>query len=236
MGGMEAEARIAENFRTVRARIAAACARAGRSSDSVRLVAVTKYARPEWVQALVALGVHDLGESRPQQLVERARAMGPGLRWHLVGPLQRNKARRVLPLVSLIHSVGSLRLLQTLDRLAEEMGRAPRVLLEVNISGETAKHGFLPEELTAAWSAVRECRSVSIEGLMTMPPLTEDVEQARPVFRRLRELRDRLADPGRPLRELSMGMSRDFEVGIEEGATLIRVGSDLFAGLNLVDS
>jgi pyridoxal phosphate enzyme (YggS family) len=178
------------------------------------------------------LGVRDLGESRPQQLLERAATFGDDVRWHLIGHLQRNKARRVLPLVDCIHSVDTLRLLVTLEHLAKELTLAPRVLLEVNVSGEAAKDGFAPADLVAAWSAVRTCRHAQVVGLMTMAPLTDDWELMRGVFRRLRELRDNLADDRLPLAELSMGMSHDFEIAIEAGATLIRVGSDLFAGLD----
>jgi PLP dependent protein len=227
------ETRIAENYREVVQRIDAACRRSGRPTSDVTLVAVTKYARIEWVQALAELGVRDLGESRPQQLIERIPLVTRPVRWHLVGHLQRNKARRVLPLVELIHSVDTLRLLNHVDRLAEELGLRPRLLLEVNVSGEAAKDGFAPDELRREWHAVLGCRHVRIDGLMTMAPLADDAEEARPVFRRLRELRDELAarSPDLPLRELSMGMSGDFEVAIEEGATFVRTGSRLFAGL-----
>ena len=231
---MSVETQIAENHRRVRERIEAACARSGRSSADVTLVAVTKYAQPDWVCALMALGVNDLGESRPQQLVQRADREHDAVRWHLIGHLQRNKARRVLPLTELIHSVDSLRLLAALDRLADDLKLQPRVLLEVNVSGEESKHGFVPEELTANWASVVSCRQVCVAGLMTMAPLTAGTEGTRPVFRGLRELRDRLLEHSpstRTLPELSMGMSQDFEVAVEEGATLVRVGSELFTGL-----
>ncbi|MEX0716015.1 MAG: YggS family pyridoxal phosphate-dependent enzyme [Planctomycetaceae bacterium] len=232
---------IAENLDRIRDRIAAACARSGRPVSSVRLVAVTKYATLEQVRALFDLGVRDLGESRPQQLLERAAQLPPDVRWHLIGHLQRNKARRLLPVTDCIHSVDSFRLLEALERLAEETATAPRVLLQVNVAGEAAKHGFDPEELARGWlEAVRDCRHVRLEGLMTMAPYAEDPEAARPVFRALRELRDRLvsdrefgSDPVARYREstlpeLSMGMTGDFEPAIEEGATLIRIGGALF--------
>lgn len=220
--------KIAENLQAIRQRVAAACARCGRSASEVRLVAVTKYAEPAWVRALLDLGIQDLGESRPQQLVQRTAEFSEPIRWHLIGHLQRNKVRPVLPLVAMIHSVDSFRLLKRIEVLAEELQLRPRVLLEVNISGEAAKQGFAPEELYSGWSAVRECRQVRVEGLMTMAPHSEKPEAARPVFRGLRELRDRLADDERPLAELSMGMSGDFETAVEEGATLVRIGSGLF--------
>ncbi len=225
---------IAENYRRLRARMTAACVRVDRAVSDVKLVAVTKYARLEWVRALLTLGVHDLGESRPQQLVERVAAIAEPVRWHMIGPLQRNKARRVLPLVTLIHSVDRLRLLKTLDGLADDLEFRPRVLLEVNIAGEASKHGFSADELLADWQTVLGCRNVQVDGLMTMAPWTDQTEAARPVFRQLRELRDRLADlspASVTLEELSMGMSRDFEIAIEEGATFVRIGSELFGGL-----
>jgi len=221
-------AQIAENLQADRQRIAAACARCGRSAADVQLVAVTKYAEPTWVRALLDLGVRDLGESRPQQLVQRADEFSEPIRWHLIGHLQRNKVRPVLPLVAMIHAVDSFRLLKRIELLAMELQLQPRVLLEVNISGEAAKQGFTPDELSKGWTAVRECRHVQVEGLMTMAPRSEQPEASRPVFRGLRELRDRLADDERRLPELSMGMSSDFETAVEEGATLVRIGSSLF--------
>lgn len=227
--------RIRFNLTSIRARIVAACRRAGRDPAEVTLVAVTKYAEPQWVRELVEIGHRNLGESRPQQLVERAgwfdnKAENHAVRWHLVGHLQRNKARRVLPIAGLIHSVDSLRLLSTLDRLAGEENLTPRLLLEVNVSGEDAKHGFSPAELRANWDEVLSFQRVQIAGLMTMAPHTDNPEDARPVFRSLRELRDELRGE-LPLPELSMGMSGDYEIGIEEGATLVRIGSSLFEGL-----
>ncbi|MFQ5734858.1 MAG: YggS family pyridoxal phosphate-dependent enzyme [Planctomycetaceae bacterium] len=225
---------VAANLADVNDRIAAACLRAGRIATDVTVVAVTKYAETEWVRELVAEGVRDLGESRPQQLVERAGAFGEYVRWHLIGHLQRNKARKVLPIAVLIHSVDTMRLLETLERLAEETETSPRVLLEVNISGEAAKHGFSPQELAANWDAVLACQRVCVDGLMTMAPAGDSPEDARPCFRRLRDLRDELRDRSPKtlsLPELSMGMSGDYEVAVEEGATLVRIGSRLFEGL-----
>jgi len=228
------ETRIAENLAGVQHRIKAARQRSARAADAVTLVAVTKYAESEWVRVLLSLGVHDLGESRPQQLIERSALLDESARWHMIGHLQRNKARRLLPVVSLLHSVDSLRLLSAIDRMAGEEQHKPRVLLEVNVSGEAAKNGFSPDEIESEWEAVRRCENVRVDGLMTMAPLADDPEQSRSVFRSLRELRDHLGGLSNgqlALPELSMGMSRDFEVAVEEGATLVRIGSDLFAGL-----
>lgn len=259
---------VATNLATVRARIARACERAGRDPSGVRLVAVTKYAKPEWVRAALDLGLRDLGENRPQQLIERAELFGsapsPGVdpsmptepdalaapgdapRWHLIGPLQRNKARKLLPKAVWIHSVDSVKLLETLHRIVfveERWSAMPALLLEVNVSGETQKGGFRPDELE---SGVTDAAGLGgavfgeeafgrlpIRGLMTMAPLVDDQESARPVFLELRHLRDRLQDRwGRPLPELSMGMSGDFEVAVEEGCTQVRIGSALWDGLD----
>jgi pyridoxal phosphate enzyme (YggS family) len=218
------------NLKHVQDRIAAACQQVGRSASEVTLVAVTKYAQLDWIQGLIDLGLGDLAENRPQQLVVR-QARWPQVRWHLIGQLQRNKAKSVLGPASLIHSVDSLRLAQRLSALAES---PQRVLCEVNVSGEASKAGFTPTELQQAWDELVVLPNISIEGLMTMAPLSENPEDARPVFAGLRQLRDQLqlrSSPGVSLSHLSMGMSGDFEVAIQEGATLVRVGSRLFEGL-----
>jgi pyridoxal phosphate enzyme (YggS family) len=226
---------IAANYHAVRARIAAACQRAGRDPASVTLVAVTKYAEIDWVRQLVELGVVELGESRPQQLVQRAHKISASLHWHLIGPLQRNKVRSILPLTTLIHSADSLRLLEAIDRIAGELALRPHVLIEVNLSGETAKHGFQIEDLHASWQSILMLPHLQIEGLMTMAAYESDAEKARPAFIRLRELRDELQSRSGAaevrLEKLSMGMTGDFEVAIEEGATLVRIGSALWEGL-----
>ena len=224
---------IEQNLRSVRNRIAAAARHAGRSADAVTLVAVTKYANTDAVRTLVDLGVRDLGESRPQQLWERAALSAQPARRHLVGSLQRNKARRTLNVVEMIHSANSVRLLRHLDYLAQELQVRPRVLLEVNLSGETTKHGFNPVALTGEWDEILSLKHLSLEGLMTMAAWEKDPERTRPTFAGLRELRDRLrerAPADVPLKHLSIGMSNNFEVAIEEGATFVRVGSALFEG------
>jgi pyridoxal phosphate enzyme (YggS family) len=229
---------LQSNLNRVRERIDTACARAGRTPDEVTLVAVTKYAELDWVRALVDLGVLDLGESRPQQLVSRAQDLPKEVRWHMIGHLQRNKVDLLLPVANRLHSVDSVRLLQAIDKEAKKqqsnITATPRVLLEVNVSGEKSKDGFDPAELQSAWPEICQLDSIAIEGLMTMAPLSEDDDSARAVFRSLRLLRDQLVDAcGGHLKlpDLSMGMSGDFEIGIEEGATLVRVGSSLFEGL-----
>lgn len=200
----------------------------------MQLVAVTKYAPLDSVRALVDLGVVTLGESRPQQFAQRVAELDRAVDWHFIGHLQRNKVRMVVPHASLIHSIDSLRLLERVNQAASETDTSPRVLLEVNVSGEGSKDGFSPESLDREWEQLIAMTPARIVGLMTMAPAGDDPEQARPCFRALRHLRDELArrSPASiDLRELSMGMSGDFEVAVEEGATLIRVGSALFAGI-----
>lgn len=224
--------RLADNLAAVRAEMQTACDRAGRSIDDVTLVAVTKYADLEWIRELAALGVAELGENRPQQLIERQEQL-PAAHWHLIGHLQRNKVRAVLPRTVLFHSVDSFKLLDRIGQIACELGLTPHVLLEVNVTGEESKDGFDAGTLLAELPQKPLPANVIVEGLMTMAPLADDPEQARPAFQRLRELRDQMhalrSDVA--LRSLSMGMSGDFAVAIEEGATHIRVGSRLFEGL-----
>jgi len=230
------EQRLQQNLSQVRQRIEAASRRAGRDPATLDLVAVTKYARLDWIRHLPLLGVRNLGENRPQQLVERAGLLSD-VEWHLVGQLQRNKVRSVLPCVALIHSVESLRLLRRISDISLEDGRTTRVLLQVNISGESTKQGLSPADLLRDWPAFAAVPNVEIAGLMTMAPLVDDLDLARPTFRGVRELRDELRTlPGEPaLPILSMGMSHDMEVAIEEGATLVRIGSALFEGLEGVE-
>lgn len=228
-------------------RLRAACARAGRPRESVTLVAVTKTVSAEIAALLPELGVLDLGENRPQELWRKAASI-PNVRWHLIGNLQRNKIERTLPLVHTIHAVDSVRLLQALDDalanaepaaparatspLLALRAQAPIVLLEVNASREASKHGFTPDEVPALAPTIAALKHVHVAGLMTMAALEDEPERCRPTFVLLRELRDRLQrELGRPLSELSMGMTNDFEVAVEEGATMVRLGTALFEGL-----
>ena len=230
------ETRIAENLAQVRSRIAAAAQRSGRSPDNVRLVAVTKYVGEREIRAILAAGCNDLGESRPQQLWQRAAALADeGIRWHLVGHLQRNKVDRTIPLVALVHSGDSRRIAESIDATARgaSLPRVP-LLLEVNISGDPAKHGFAPAELAPQLEALIALAGIEIHGLMAMAGKPDDALAARADFARLRRLRDDLlavCPNGASLDELSMGMSGDYEVAIEEGATIVRVGSALFEGM-----
>lgn len=217
----------------VERRLQAACDRAGRPRGEVTLVAVTKTVPPAVAALLPLLGIRDLGENRPQALWEKAEAISD-VRWHLIGHLQRNKIERTLPLTTLIHSVDSARLLAALEQEAAKQQRNVAVLLEVNASREANKHGFAPEELGTVVPVVQQLKHVVVRGLMTMAAYNEDPETARPCFRELRHLRDTLRPQltaPHDLAALSMGMTNDFEVAIEEGATLVRIGTALFEGL-----
>jgi hypothetical protein len=228
-------ARIRNNLAQVRGRLAAAAARARRQPQEIRLVGVTKYVDPALARLLAEAGLMDLGESRPQELWSKAEALGDRkISWHLIGHLQRNKVRRTLPLVTCIHSADSLRLLEEISREAAALNCSASVLLEVNASGDAAKHGFKPDEMQSLLPQIAELSNVSVLGLMAMAALEGGLERARRDFALLRGLRDRLAadcPAGILLRELSMGMSEDFEVAIEEGATIVRVGSALIEGV-----
>jgi len=228
-------ARIAENLARVRVRIADAALRAGRDPDAVVLAAVTKYVSADMARALVEAGCNLLAENRPQELWAKAAALSDlPVCWHLVGHLQRNKVRRTLPLVELIHSVDSRRLLEAIDRAAAQAERRVAVLLEVNISGEQAKHGFDPKSIEPLMTELEAFGHVEVRGLMCMAGLEGGQDRARREFAALRTLRDRMQErcpAGTRLNELSMGMSADYEVAVEEGATLVRIGSALFEGV-----
>ncbi len=229
------ERQIADNVDAIRRQIEEAAQRSGRSADDVVLVAVTKYVSADEVRPLLAADCHDFGESRPQHLWEKAEALSDEpIRWHFIGHLQRNKVRRTLPFVDLFHSGDSVRLLKAVNQELEQTKQTLRVLLEVNVSGDTEKHGFLPNQLQNALPDVLQLGHLQVCGLMAMSARTSDRDTARKDFSRLRELRDQLQrDVGSDaeLSELSMGMSRDFVTAIEEGATIVRVGSALFEGV-----
>ena len=227
--------RLQANWDHVRGAMAAAARRAGRDPASVRLVAVTKRNPPEWVRPLVALGAIDLGENYPRELWDKAEALADlaAVRWHLIGHLQSNKLKKTLPLVRLVHGVDSLKLLAAIDAWAASVADPPDVCLQVNTSSEEAKHGWAPDELLAVAEQVAAVRHVRVVGLMTIAGYGTTNAEARPLFEHLRLLGDRVrAATGLPLPELSMGMSGDFEAAIEEGSTLVRVGSALFEGVD----
>lgn len=228
---------VRENLARVEERIHAAARDAGRSRDEVRLVGVTKYVNAATAALLAQAGCHDLGESRPQELWAKAEAAEFAdlpVRWHAVGHLQRNKVNRTIPLVAIVHSVDSVRLLKAIDACAAGLGVVRDALLEVNCSGDPEKHGVAPEDLPAVIQRLPEFPRVHIRGLMTMAAREGGLEVARRNFARLRELRDQAAigaPEGVELTELSMGMSADFEAAIAEGATIVRVGTALWEGL-----
>jgi len=224
--------RLRKNVEEVEQRITKACARAGRDRKSVQLVAVTKSVTADVAALLPGLGVSELAESRPQELWHKAGSITAPVRWHMIGHLQRNKLDRTLPLVSVVHSVDSLRLLQSIEAWAA--GRTIDVLLEVNASGESTKQGFPVDQLDSLLPILPALRRVRVRGLMTMAAFSENIEESRPTFALLRRLRDKMQTalgPAVQLSDLSMGMSNDFEVAIEEGATLIRLGTVLFEGI-----
>ena len=245
---MELQERLARNLARIRAEVSEASAARGRAAEGVRLVAVTKGVGLPEISALVALGQRDLGENRAEQLIPRAdeaQARGLAVNWHMVGHLQRRKVRDLLPRATMIHSLDSLRLAEEIQKRAEQAaachppvregasGTIPvPVLLEVNVSGEEQKYGVRPEGVGQLVRDVARLPRLDLRGLMTMAPLVDDPEKVRPVFRALRELRERLNDAAaysRPLVELSMGMSQDYRVAVQEGATMVRIGTALFA-------
>lgn len=229
MEAPEVPVTMAERLEAVQARIAAACARAGRDPASVTLVAVSKGKTPDQVRALAAAGQTLFGENRVQEALAKAALCDDRLEWHLIGHLQQNKVRKAVGRFTMIHSVDSVALLEKLDAVCGEAGRDMPVCLELNLAGEASKTGAAPEALPALIATARRCLNVSVVGLMTVPPWSADPEKARPFFARLRALRAACAaEHDFPVDGLSMGMSHDLEVAIEEGATWVRVGTDLF--------
>ena len=222
-------ASVAENLENVREQIAHAAAKAGRSADDIELVAVTKTHPPEKVREAIEAGQTLFGESRVQEARTKIPELPSNMRWHFVGHLQKNKIRHALPLFELFHGVDSLALAQEMDRIGEEEGLRPRVLLEVNVAGEGSKFGFSPENLRAEMESLLGLPRLSILGLMAIPPLAEQAEASRKYFAELRELRDRLQTEFRvDFAQLSMGMTHDFPIAVGEGATLVRVGTAIF--------
>ena len=220
---------ISENLERVRAQIADAAKKSRRALDDIELVAISKTHEAEKVHAAFEAGQQLFGESRVQEARAKIPLLPSTLRWHFVGRLQKNKVRHALPLFELFHSVDSLELGRDMNRIAEEEGLHPRVLLEVNVAGEGSKIGFAPEILRTQMEALLALPRLTIEGLMTIPPLAPEAEASRQYFVALRDLRDQFASEFKiNLPKLSMGMSGDFAVAIEEGATLVRVGTAIF--------
>jgi pyridoxal phosphate enzyme (YggS family) len=216
------ESRLAERLQRLRLLIAGACLRSGRSAESVTIVAVTKGVPATVVREAIAAGLTDIGENRVQEAEQKRAALADleGLRWHMIGHLQSNKVKTALNLFDIIHSVDSIHLAEAISRRALE---PVPVFLEVNVSGESTKHGVTLDELSAVHAAIAALPNVYVRGLMTVAPLSADPQAARPVFRRLRQEATALALP-----DLSMGMSDDFEVAVEEGATHVRIGRAIF--------
>ena len=222
---------VAENYKSVSDRIAAAAKRAGRDPSSVRLVTVTKTVDLDRIRQAAATGAAILGENRVQEAKEKIEALGSIAQWHLIGHLQTNKAKYAVKLFDLIHSVDNIELARELDRQSGKIGKKQNVLIEVNVAGEASKAGMAVREAPALVREAARLKNLSVQGLMTMPPFTDEPEASRPYFRVLRELAETIVQeniPGVSMRELSMGMSGDFEVAIEEGATLVRVGTAIF--------
>ena len=223
---------IAARLTEIRTRMAEAAARAGRSPADVRLIAVSKTFPVAAVRAAYDAGHRDFGENRVQELLQKMDVTSDlDITWHLIGHLQSNKARKAAERVPVIHSVDSAELLRRIDAAATAAATRPQLLVQVDLADEPTKHGAPPERLDAIFEQASRCVAATVVGLMLLPPLSENPEDTRPWFRRLRDQRERLRAAGVPaaaLRELSMGMSHDFEVAIEEGATMVRVGTAIF--------
>jgi len=223
---------IADRLAGIRARIAAAARSAGRDPSSIRLVAVSKTFSIEAVREAYAAGQREFGENRVQEALQKiASSADLGISWHLLGHLQTNKVKKAAPAFSTIHSVDSVELLQKIDAAAADEGRTPELLIQVDLAGEATKFGVPPSDVPQLFDAAARCRAARVTGLMTLPPVPESPEDARPWFRRLRELRDEWRAAGvapSMLAELSIGMSGDFEVAIEEGSTMVRIGTAIF--------
>jgi pyridoxal phosphate enzyme (YggS family) len=220
---------LTANLGTIRQRIKAACDRSDREPNSLTLLAVTKTQPPEVVNAAADLGLLVFGENKVQEAKAKIPACSGRLRWHFIGHLQSNKCRDAVHLFQMIQSVDSLALAQEINKRANEAGKTMPVLLEVNLAGEASKFGYKPQALLAELNQISSLPRIEIQGLMTVPPWSPDAETSRPHFRRLRQLKGECEQTlGTPLPHLSMGMSGDFEVAIEEGATMVRIGTALF--------
>ncbi len=218
-----------ERLDGIRERIKSACDRSGRSVNDVQLLPISKKFGPEAIEVAARCGLSIFGENRVQEAKGKIPLCSSQLEWHMVGHLQSNKIKEAVRLFSLIHSVDSLKLLERIDRAAETLSAVP-VFLEVNVSGEGAKYGMLPDDVRTVLESAQDMARVEVRGLMTMPPFAENPEDARPFFAKLRELREEMCGQGFAINDLSMGMSNDFEVAVEEGSTWIRLGRSLFGG------
>lgn len=235
---------LIENASAIFKRISHAAMRAGRSPDEVKLIAVTKTVGIETIKEAIDAGLRIFGENRVQEAQKKISdlkfeitppippfekgGMKGGVEWHLIGHLQKNKAKYAVQLFDLIHTVDSIELAEELNKQAEKIGKIQSILVQVKLSEEETKHGISEDELILLLEEIKKLKNLKLEGLMTMPPFFDNPEEARPYFRRLREIRDNAKEKGFMLPELSMGMSGDFEVAIEEGATMVRIGTAIF--------
>lgn len=219
---------LEENLKRIRKRIERAALSADRNPEEVQLVAVTKTVPVEKIEQAVNLGINVLGENRVQEALKKQPLLSANLKWHMIGHLQRNKVKDVIGKFDLIHSLDSLPLAMEIHKQCLKKGETANVLIQVNVAGETSKFGIKPEQLNEFVSNVLELSTIKIKGLMTIAPFTSEPETVRPVFKRLRELKKQLSVMGLVTEYLSMGMTNDFEVAIEEGANLVRIGSGIF--------
>ncbi|RJP29814.1 MAG: YggS family pyridoxal phosphate-dependent enzyme [Candidatus Omnitrophota bacterium] len=228
---------IADNIRRISSGIASACARVKRSAQEVRLVAVAKSRTAEELKEVVEAGIFDIGENRLQEALKRRSELSAvshqlsAVKWHMIGHLQTNKVKEAVKIFSLIHSVDSLRLAEEIDKEASKINKIQDILIQVNTSGEASKFGLKPEDSARVTEQIGKLKNLRVCGLMTIAPITDSPEKSRPFFRQLRELKDRINELGTvnyELRTLSMGMSDDFEVAIEEGSTMVRIGRRIF--------
>ncbi len=226
---------VTERVAEVKEKVEQACQRAGREMEDITIMAATKGRSVAEIVEAVNAGLSDVGENYVQELLDKKGELDEAgysdIRWHAIGHLQRNKVRYVVPICDQIHSVDSLRLAQEIDRRAARIGKVQAVLLEINIAGEESKFGIAPEQAPQLAEQIMELEHLQLRGLMTMPPYTDNPEDSRPLFKALRDLAEQLVGRGLPseaMSELSMGMSGDYEVAIEEGATIIRLGTVLF--------
>lgn len=222
---------ISDNIKSVTQRIAKCCERIGRSADSVRLICVTKASDISQIEEVLHCGVKDLGENRVQDLIAKYKVIGDRAVWHLIGHLQTNKAKDAVKIASLIHSVDSARLAGQIDKEAAKIGKIQDILVQVNVSGEASKFGMAPDSVINFLKEISLYQNINIKGFMTIAPEVDDPEKVRPYFKRLRELKDEVASsqgPGPKAKILSMGMSNDFEIAVEEGADMVRVGRAIF--------
>lgn len=222
---------VCENYRAVEERVAAACKRAGRNPEEVTLIAVSKTKPVSMIEELLSIGVRDFGENKVQEIVQKTETLPDGLHWHMIGHLQRNKVKYIADKVCLIHSVDSLRLAQEISKEAVKKQRTVPILLEVNVAGEESKFGVSPKEAASLAKAAGQLPNIAVQGLMTIAPYVENPEENRMIFRELKNLSVDIAGKNFDnvtMRVLSMGMTGDYEVAIEEGATHVRVGTGIF--------